>query len=144
MAHKLVAASAMDNNLSRSPFDDLGERIQRLKAETTPAAANGQGQPTSGLGMAFAVATHMVSGIGVGAAIGYYLDIWLGTSPWMLALFFFLGAGAGMLNTYRTATGMGMAMGYVAATDTANDSRGAVASEENGHLKKGGNSGKSA
>ncbi len=144
MAHKLVAASAMDNNLSRSSFDDLGERIQRLKAETTPAAAKGQGEPTSGLGMAFAVATHMVAGLGVGALIGYYLDVWLGTSPWMLGLFFFLGAGSGVLNTYRTATGMGMAMGYAAAEDAATERHTAAANEGNGHLTKGGNSGKSA
>lgn len=144
MAHKLVAASAMDKNLSRSPFDDLAERIQRLKAETTPPTASGQGEPTSGLGMAFAVATHMVSGLGVGAAIGYYLDAWLGTSPWMLGLFFFLGAGAGVLNTYRMATGMGMAMGYRAAEDPAANKSRWVADEGNGHLEKGGNSGKSA
>jgi ATP synthase protein I len=144
VAQKLVATSAMDKKLSRTPLEDLAERIQRLKAETQPAAVPGPGESMSGLGMAFAVAAHMVAGLGVGAAIGYFLDAWLGTSPWMLGLFFFLGAGAGVLNTYRMATGMGMAMGYAAAEDTARAGRAAVTTEGNGHLEKGGNSGKSA
>ena len=134
----------MDKNVSRTPLEDLAERIQRLKAETTPATAPGPGQSMSGLGMAFGVAAHMVAGLGVGAAIGYFLDAWLGTSPWMLCLFCFFGAGAGVLNTYRMATGIGMAMGYAPAKETASKSQAAVAKETNGHLEKGGNSGKSA
>ncbi len=102
----------MNENLSRASFEDLAERIERLKIEMTPPTAPGQGQPMSGLGMAFGVAAHMVAGLGVGTGIGYFLDSWLGTSPWLLVLFFFLGAAAGVLNTYRMATGMDMAMGY--------------------------------
>ena len=107
----------MNQNLSPTPLEDLAERIQRLKAETTPVAAPVRGESMNGLGMAFGVAAHMVAGLGVGAAIGYFLDIWLGSSPWMLGLFFFLGAGAGVLHTYRMATGMDMAMGYRPAGD---------------------------
>ena len=118
----------MTENLSRTPtrtpIEDLAERIQRLKAATTPATVTGPKESMSGLGMAFGVAAHMVAGLGVGAAIGYFLDTWLGTSPWMLVLFFFLGAGAGVLNTYRMATGMGMAMGYYAAPEDTEDKTG--------------------
>jgi ATP synthase protein I len=113
----LVATSAMNEKLSPTPLEDLAERIRRLKAETTPPAAPAAGESMSGLGMAFGAAAHMVAGLGVGAAIGYFLDVWLGSSPWMLGLFFFLGAGAGMLNTYRMAMGMDMAMGYRPAGD---------------------------
>jgi ATP synthase protein I len=112
MAQTLVATSAMNQNLSPTPLEDLAKRIQRLKAETTPIAVPDRGESMNGLGMAFGVAAHMVAGLGVGAAIGYFLDIWLGSSPWMLGLFFFLGAGAGVLITYRMAMGMDMAMGY--------------------------------
>ncbi|HSK29477.1 MAG TPA: AtpZ/AtpI family protein, partial [Candidatus Limnocylindria bacterium] len=93
---------------------------------------------------AFGVAAHMVAGLGVGAGIGYFLDGWLGTSPWMLGLFFFVGAGAGVLNTYRMATGLDMAMGYAAARETTSEGRPVVAKKSDGHLEKGGNSGKSA
>ncbi len=33
--------------------------------------------------------------IAVGAAIGYVLDRWLGTKPWLLLVFLLLGIGAG-------------------------------------------------
>jgi ATP synthase protein I len=62
--------------------------------------------------MAFAISTHMVAGLGVGAGIGYFLDRWLGTSPGMLIAFFVLGAAAGFLNVYRTVSRYGMAFGY--------------------------------
>lgn len=53
----------------------------------------------------------------VGVGLGLVLDRWLGTSPWLLIVFFFLGAAAGMLNVYRTATGQGFAVGYTGAED---------------------------
>lgn len=95
-----------------SDLAELGERLKRFRAEVEPPVARRFDQPTSGLGTAFAVAAHMVAGLGVGAGLGYLLDRWLDTSPWLLVVFFFLGAGAGILNTYRMATGMGMAVGY--------------------------------
>ena len=45
------------------------------------------------------------------------LDRWLGTTPFLLIVFFFLGAAAGMLNVYRTATRQGMAVGYSKGDD---------------------------
>lgn len=68
--------------------------------------------PASGMGVAFAIASHLVAGLAGGAAIGYFLDRWLDTSPWCLVAFFFLGSAAGMLNVYRMVSGMGMALGY--------------------------------
>lgn len=62
--------------------------------------------------MAFEVSGHLVAGLLVGGGIGYLLDQWLGTAPWLLIVFFFMGAGAGMINVYRTVSGIGMAMGY--------------------------------
>lgn len=46
---------------------------------------------------------HMVSGPAVGFAIGYGLDIWLGTAPWCGLVFLFVGIGAGFLNVWRDA-----------------------------------------
>lgn len=44
---------------------------------------------------------HLVSGPLVGVAIGYGLDAWLGTGPWLKLVFLFVGIGAGFLNVYR-------------------------------------------
>lgn len=62
--------------------------------------------------MAMRIGVELVAGVAVGAGIGYFLDRWLGTGPWLLILFFFLGAAGGMMNVYRAATGEGLRMGY--------------------------------
>jgi ATP synthase protein I len=38
----------------------------------------------------------------VGTGIGYLLDRWLGTEPWLLVLFFILGTVAGFREMFRT------------------------------------------
>lgn len=47
------------------------------------------------------IGLHLVSGPLVGVAIGFGLDAWLDTSPWMKIIFLFIGIGAGFLNVYR-------------------------------------------
>ena len=42
----------------------------------------------------------------VGTIIGFILDSWFDTKPWLIIIFFFLGAAAGMLNVIRTASRM--------------------------------------
>ena len=66
----------------------------------------------SGFGQAFRIAAELVSGLLVGLGLGGGLDEWLGTKPWLLILFFFLGAAAGILNVYRSTKGYGLAVGY--------------------------------
>jgi ATP synthase protein I len=39
--------------------------------------------------------------------VGYVLDLWLGTKPWLMVVFFFLGSAAGMLNVFRATASMG-------------------------------------
>lgn len=103
-------------DLNEEPsLKDLSERLAKAKGEGSTAEKPGKvstAMPTSGLGMAFRVGTELVAGVAVGAAIGYGLDQWLGTTPWLLILFFFLGAGGGMMNVFRAATGQGMQVGY--------------------------------
>jgi len=43
---------------------------------------------------------------------GWLLDRWLGTKPWLMIVFFFLGAAAGIMNVYRAVNGLGLAAGY--------------------------------
>lgn len=98
---------------SNRSLNDLDARLKRMRAETRPPERSGAaGEPTTGLGMAFMVASHLVAGLGVGAGIGYMLDQWMGTSPFMLIVFFFLGAAAGGMNMYRTVKGYGMSVGF--------------------------------
>lgn len=53
------------------------------------------------LGMASVMGIHLVSGVIVGLVMGYYLDQWLGTKPWMLIVFLIFGIIAGYRNMFR-------------------------------------------
>ncbi len=81
----------------------LGERLKRLRTATAPPPSRGPavGRSATPLSMALRVGVEMVAGVAVGLGFGYVLDHWLGTKPFMFIVFFFLGAGAGALNTYR-------------------------------------------
>ena len=58
------------------------------------------------MGNAFKLGTELVAAVAVGTIIGFILDNWFGTKPWLIIIFFFLGAAAGMLNVIRTANQM--------------------------------------
>lgn len=105
----------MADEQPRGSSDDFDARLQRARSAETQRQHGPGGvlrAPTSGFGMALRVGVELVSALVVGVGIGLLLDRWLGTAPWFLVLFFFLGAAAGVLNVYRAASGIGMAAGY--------------------------------
>jgi len=55
------------------------------------------------MGNAFKLSTEFVAAVAVGTIIGFILDSWFGTKPWLIIIFFFLGSAAGMLNVIKTA-----------------------------------------
>ena len=57
------------------------------------------------------MAVEMVAALILGAVVGRWLDSWLGTRPWLLIVFLFLGVCAGMLGAYRAARRMGAGSG---------------------------------
>ena len=104
---------SMTDDTPPPSLDDLEARLRAAKAKRTEREG-GTGDPSrgQGLGLAVRIVTEMVVGVVVGVGIGLGLDYWLGTRPWFLIVFLFLGTGAGILNVYRTATGLGHAVGY--------------------------------
>ncbi len=103
----------MSDDPPPSPLRDLDERLRQLRNQVEPVVTKtAAGEPTTGLGVAFTATTYLVTGIAVGAGLGWMLDAWLGTSPGLFVVFFFLGAASGILNVYRMTKGMGMALGY--------------------------------
>ena len=63
-------------------------------------------QNGSFIGSAFKLGTELVSAVLVGTIIGFILDTWFGTKPWLIIIFFFLGSAAGILNVIKTAKRM--------------------------------------
>ena len=55
------------------------------------------------MGSAFKLGTELVAAVAVGTIIGFILDNWFDTKPWLIIIFFFLGSVAGILNVIKTA-----------------------------------------
>ena len=87
--------------------DDLKRMGERIEALNKKEAEVRKDKPQSGLAYAskvgFRVGTELLSGVLVGAAMGYILDRLLDTRPLLLIVFLFLGGAAGILNVYRFA-----------------------------------------
>jgi ATP synthase protein I len=82
---------------------DLGERLDKVKAQQKADAQADLDAETRGRGMAYGMrmSAELVGAVIVGGFIGIGLDWLLGTKPWLFLLFFVLGFAAGVLNVVR-------------------------------------------
>ena len=81
---------------------DLKTRLKIAKAKIDKTLNNDNNKPAS-LGMALKLSTEMVAAVLVGTIIGYILDSWFDSKPWLIIIFFFVGAAAGITNVVRSA-----------------------------------------
>jgi ATP synthase protein I len=95
----------------RSSFEERLRAARARRGDGDGPQGTGRHMPR-GMGLALRLGVEIVSALIVGVGIGWYLDRWLGTAPFLLVLFFFLGAAAGVLNVFRTVSGIGLAPGY--------------------------------
>jgi ATP synthase protein I len=107
----------MNDRDTPDPLRDLGQRLDKARcARHRPASGassdSGVSDARTALSFGLRIGLELVVAVAVGVAIGWAFDRWLGTRPWALLVFLFLGIGAGMLNVYRAVAGMGMGMGY--------------------------------
>ncbi len=86
--------------------DDFKTRLKIAKSKIKKEVLSDDEKRGSFMGSAFKLGTELVAAVGVGTIIGFILDNWFGTKPWLIIIFFFLGASAGMLNVIRTANRM--------------------------------------
>ena len=83
------------------------ERLKdRLKNARKKLKVEKENPQTSNIGQAFKLSTELVAAVLVGTIIGFILDNWFDTKPWLMIIFFFLGTAAGILNVIRTANKM--------------------------------------
>ena len=84
----------------KARVSDLDGKLDKVRAERQ-AGRDQTGASGRGMAQGMRMAAELVSAIIVGGLIGYALDWWLGTKPWLFLLFFVLGFAAGVLNVLR-------------------------------------------
>tara|TARA_B000000532_G_scaffold185643_1_gene151761 strand:- start:108 stop:392 length:285 start_codon:yes stop_codon:yes gene_type:complete len=86
--------------------EDIKTRLKIAKSKLKKQLDDNNEKRGSFMGNAFKLGTELVAAVAVGTIIGFILDGWFDTKPWLIIIFFFLGAAAGMLNVIRTANKM--------------------------------------
>ena len=86
--------------------DDLKTRLKIAKSKFKKNNPSGKDNEKSSFGKAFQVSTELVSAVLVATIIGFILDNWFDTKPWLIIIFFFIGVAAGIINVIRSAKKM--------------------------------------
>ena len=86
--------------------EDFKTRLKIAKSKIRKKLENDKENRGTFMGSAFKLGTELVAAVIVGTIIGFILDSWFDTKPWLIIIFFFLGAAAGMLNVIRAANKM--------------------------------------
>ena len=86
--------------------EDFKTRLKIAKSKIKKQTQLDSEKKSSFMGSAFKLGTELVSAVIVGTIIGFILDSWFDTKPWLIIIFFFLGTAAGILNVIKTANRM--------------------------------------
>ena len=86
--------------------DQFKARLEIAKSKLLKKNKDLKKSSSSNIGVAFKLSTEMVAAVVVGTIIGFILDNWFGTKPWLILIFFFVGVVAGILNVIRSAKSM--------------------------------------
>ncbi len=81
--------ASLDARLARAQADE----VERTGQNAKPVDANEL--------LGNRVLSYLLGGLGGGALIGWVLDTWLKTSPWLLLTLMFLGTAAGFRNIIK-------------------------------------------
>ena len=86
--------------------DQFKTRLKNEKNKVKSRKSSKSDESVSGIGVAFKMSTELVSAVAVGTIIGFILDNWFGTKPWLILIFFFVGVIAGIMNVIKSAKKM--------------------------------------
>ena len=86
--------------------DDLKTRLKIAKSKFKKKNPSENNEQKSSFGKAFQLSTELVSAVLVATIIGFILDNWFDTKPWLIIIFFFIGVAAGIMNVIRSAKKM--------------------------------------
>ncbi len=92
-----ASSNSLDGRLRKLDAEISAWRAKDREREEKEAPRNSK----TGMAAALRLSSEFVAGVVVGAAIGWAIDRWAGTSPWGLIVFLLLGFAAGVLNVLR-------------------------------------------
>ena len=72
--------------------EDFKTRLKIAKSKIKKQLDNVEGKKGSFMGNAFKLGTELVAAVVVGTIIGFILDSWFDTKPWLIIIFFFFGS----------------------------------------------------
>ena len=85
---------------------EISTRLEIAKKNLKKNKAKNSRSNAASLGKALKISTELVAAVVVGSTIGFILDNWFDTKPWLTIVFFFMGATAGILNVIKSAKKM--------------------------------------
>ena len=91
----------------KNSLGELGDRISKARhgagLEKTVEEQDAEAAAGSALGVAWRISIEIVVALVVCTVIGWALDYWFGTKPWLMLIFLFLGGAVGINNAARAA-----------------------------------------
>lgn len=99
----------MDDNLK-----DLGEKLDAIhgREQADKRLTARQEKDAENMSNGMRAGAELVGAIMAGGLIGWGLDSWLGTKPFMLIIFLLLGVCTGFYNVWRTTQNIGSGVGF--------------------------------
>ena len=85
---------------------EISTRLEIAKKNLKKNKAKNNSSNAASLGKALKISTELVAAVVIGSTIGFILDNWFDTKPWLTIVFFFMGATAGILNVIKSAKKM--------------------------------------
>ena len=81
--------------------EDLKTRLKIAKSKFKRKNPDGNHDEKSSFGKAFQLSTELVSAVLVATIIGFILDNWFDTKPWLIIIFFFYWCGSRNYECYQ-------------------------------------------
>ena len=85
---------------------EISTRLEIAKKKIKKNQPKNKSSNAASLGKALKISTELVAAVVVGTTLGFILDNWFDTKPWLIIIFFFIGVAAGIMNVIRSAKKM--------------------------------------
>ena len=87
-------------------FKEISTRLKIAKKKVVKFNEEKTSSNAASLGKALKISTELVAAVVVGTTIGFLLDNWFDTRPWLTIILFFMGVAAGLLKVIKSAKNM--------------------------------------